>query len=79
MFHDFLQFTHEKFFEGARSQTIKISYHQGLLANRLRQRDDDGQNKLVQISILNFKNNMSCIIRCMNLLQFKKVKTEVYS
>jgi hypothetical protein len=26
-----------------------------------------------------FKNNMSCIIRCMNLLQFKKVKTEVYS
>jgi hypothetical protein len=22
---------------------------------------------------------MSCIIRCMNLLQFKKVKTEVYS
>jgi hypothetical protein len=34
----------------------------GTLANRWRQRDDNGQNKLVQIS--NFKINMSCIIRC---------------
>jgi hypothetical protein len=34
---------------------------------------EPGQNQLVQIS--NFKNNMSCIIRCMNLLQFKKVKS----
>jgi hypothetical protein len=50
-----------------------VGYNNRELKHVGRQHDDDGQNKFLQIN--DSKENLSCIIIRMNLIQYNKLKT----